>query len=112
MIKSELVQLKQDCELLITKINDLIEKNSEQYKIKKVYVLYSCGTWHSQESKFLLGVFERDSNLINFAIEHSIKSEEGTLLEHDRYLLKNISQTQNRSENYIYECVELNPLFV
>lgn len=79
---------------------------------KEAFVLYSCDTWHTHDSKVLLGVYTRHALAVKQADEHSKQSEEGELSKDDVLLLGDINggikQTQNISENYIIEVEQLN----
>lgn len=73
----------------------------------EVFVLFTTDTWHTPDSKSLIGVFTSHAKAVKGADDHSKESEEGELSKHDVLLIgwKNggINQTQGRSENYIIE---------
>ena len=75
-----------------------------------VFVLFYCDAWHSHSSKRICGVYDDFDNAFDAAKIVAKKSEEGKIKKYDKELLKSINQTQNRSENYIIEELEINKL--
>jgi regulator of PEP synthase PpsR (kinase-PPPase family) len=71
--------------------------------MKNVYILATCDKWHSFNSMYYIGAFTTKTKAIQFAMADAHGSEEGEIDSDDIVLLKTISQTQNRSENYKIE---------
>jgi hypothetical protein len=78
--------------------------------MKKVYLLYTCDIWHSNDSKSLLGVFTQVLSAETFALINAQEGEEGELTHEHCKQLCDKAQTNGREENYIIETEELNPL--
>lgn len=79
---------------------------------ESVFILYTCDVWHSSDSYRLLGVYTSQSKAIAAAKICSYSDGEGYLSKDDVQLLKDISQTQNRSTNYVINEEMLNPAHI
>lgn len=78
--------------------------------MKKLFIIYTCDANHMKSSYNTIGYYT-DFDLARGAVlKDSLQTSEGLLSQHDMILLNQIKQTQNRSENYIIEEVELNKL--
>lgn len=75
-----------------------------------VFVLFSCDSHLTHNSKRIAGIFEDFDKAFKGAKKFSKSSEEGRLSIDDKLLLKRIDQTQDRNENYIIEEWDINKL--
>jgi hypothetical protein len=76
---------------------------NKQKTMRKVFLLSSCDTWHSNISFNAIGVFSSLKTLICYLKKHVQLSED------DIYLLSTIHQTQGRDINYYIEEMTVNP---
>lgn len=75
-----------------------------------VFVLFWCDLHHTHDSKRIAGIFEDFDKAFEGAEELAKRNGSFGLGNHDKFLLKNIKQTQDREENYIIEEWEINKL--
>jgi hypothetical protein len=73
-------------------VGDVFE--SELIELNSIYVLYKCDFRHTPESMESIAFCSTQEKAIELAIECA-KNDGEQISEHDLYLLRNISQTQN-----------------
>ncbi len=77
--------------------------------MKTIFTLLTCNAWHNFAGMDVIGAFTTKEKAVQFAIIHAHNSEDGKIDSDDIVLLKTISQTQNRSENYQINQHYMNP---
>jgi hypothetical protein len=71
--------------------------------MKKVFLLYSCDSWHSCDSFRTVGVFSTLKILVRFLKKYD------RLTEQDIVQIIAIGQTQGRQVNYSVETLDVHP---
>lgn len=68
---------------------------------KEMIILFQTDEWHSEDSKYLLGIFTSKHHAITVLKKYIEFSDLELLSENDLDNLEKINQTQGRDENYM-----------
>lgn len=78
--------------------------------MKKVFILFTCDAWHTNESRRILTVGTSLEFCHRIAKQHA-EEENDPLSEEDLNHLKSTNQTQGLDENYLIEEFSVNSYF-